>query len=84
MEVCSFLLFNPGYLRSLIHPAAVCDRCVTRIQGEWFRCAYCPKDLCDACEALDTHDDSHVFFIFKAPVGGRIYSLSITADIIAI
>lgn len=64
--------YNPSdprdYLKSLVHPAAVCDCCVTRINGEWFRCAYCPKDLCDACEALDTHDDSHIFFVFKAPV----------------
>jgi len=65
-------IYNPDnpkdYLKSLLHSAALCDRCMTRIQGEWFRCAYCPKDLCDACEALDEHDDSHVFFIFKAPV----------------
>ncbi|KZP21090.1 hypothetical protein FIBSPDRAFT_861001 [Athelia psychrophila] len=56
------------YLKSLVHNNALCDRCVTQIHGEWFRCAYCPKDLCDACEALDTHDDSHVFLVFKAPV----------------
>ena len=41
---------------------------MTAIQGEWFRCAYCPKDLCDTCEALDTHNNLHVFFVFKAPV----------------
>lgn len=61
-------LTHLDYLESLLHSSALCDRCMTRIQGEWFRCAYCPKDLCDACEALDTHDDSHVFFTFKAPV----------------
>ncbi|EIN09598.1 hypothetical protein PUNSTDRAFT_86034 [Punctularia strigosozonata HHB-11173 SS5] len=60
---------NPKlYLRSIVHNAALCDRCMTHIQGEWFRCAYCAKDLCDACEALDTHDDTHVFIVFKAPV----------------
>jgi len=60
---------NPKeYLKSLVHFSAFCDRCMTAIQGEWFRCAYCPKDLCDACEALDTHNNSHVFFVFKAPV----------------
>lgn len=59
------------YLKSLVHSAALCDRCMTSIQGEWFRCAYCPKDLCDACEALDTHNNLHVFFVFKAPVSSN-------------
>ncbi|KAE9399944.1 hypothetical protein BT96DRAFT_965525 [Gymnopus androsaceus JB14] len=55
-----------GYLRSIVHPAAVCDRCVTRIQGAWFHCAHCGKDLCSSCESVDTHDDTHVFLVFKA------------------
>jgi hypothetical protein len=70
LHVDLFLFLD--YLKSLVHPTAVCDCCVTRIHGEWFRCAYCPKDLCDACEALDTHDDSHVFFVFKGPVSEGI------------
>lgn len=52
----------------MVHQAAVCDRCMTRIQGEWFRCAYCAKDLCDACEAVDTHDNTHAFIVFKSMV----------------
>jgi hypothetical protein len=67
----TFMLTQPlyaDYLRSVLHNAALCDRCMTPIQGEWFRCAYCAKDLCDACEAMDTHDDTHVFMVFKAPV----------------
>ncbi|EGN92266.1 hypothetical protein SERLA73DRAFT_191383 [Serpula lacrymans var. lacrymans S7.3] len=56
------------YLDSLLHAAALCDRCMEHIQGAWFRCAYCAKDLCGDCEALDTHDDKHIFMVFKAQV----------------
>ncbi|KAF9047190.1 hypothetical protein BDZ89DRAFT_1099279 [Hymenopellis radicata] len=57
-----------AYLKDLIHSTAICDRCMTCIQGAWFRCAYCGKDLCDACEELDNHNDTHLFMVFKAPV----------------
>ncbi|KAJ7464640.1 hypothetical protein FB451DRAFT_1264153 [Mycena latifolia] len=56
------------YLSSLEHSSAVCDRCMSGIQGVWFRCAYCGVDFCDACEAVDTHNDSHIFMAFKSPV----------------
>ncbi|KAJ6519119.1 hypothetical protein C8R45DRAFT_950302 [Mycena sanguinolenta] len=56
------------YLATLEHSAAVCDRCMSSIQGVWFRCAYCGVDFCDACEAVDTHNDSHCFIVFKSPV----------------
>lgn len=56
------------YLSFLIHSTALCDRCLDRICGAWFRCAYCAKDLCGVCEALDTHDKTHLFVVFKAPV----------------
>ncbi|KAJ7195728.1 hypothetical protein C8J57DRAFT_535228 [Mycena rebaudengoi] len=60
---------NPRtYLSSLKHSAAVCDRCMSGIQGVWFRCAYCAVDFCDACEAVDTHNDAHIFMAFKSPV----------------
>ncbi|CAL1714191.1 unnamed protein product [Somion occarium] len=60
---------NPKeYLQSLYHPSALCDRCMQRITGEWFRCVYCAKDLCDNCESMDTHDDSHFFMVFKSEV----------------
>ncbi|KAJ7509854.1 hypothetical protein B0H11DRAFT_1961269 [Mycena galericulata] len=57
-----------AYLSSLEHTAALCDRCMSSIQGVWFRCAYCGVDFCDACEAVDTHNDSHIFMVFKSPV----------------
>jgi len=57
-----------AYLSSLVHSSALCDRCMTPIQGEWFRCGYCARDLCDACEDVDTHDDTHVFLVFKSQV----------------
>ncbi|KAJ7656338.1 hypothetical protein DFH06DRAFT_470398 [Mycena polygramma] len=56
------------YLSSLSHSAAICDRCMSNIQGVWFRCAYCAVDLCDACEGVDTHNDAHCFMAFKSPV----------------
>ncbi|KAK7025051.1 hypothetical protein R3P38DRAFT_2708071 [Favolaschia claudopus] len=56
------------YLATLQHTAAVCDRCMLSIQGVWFRCAYCGVDFCDACEAVDTHNDSHCFMALKSPV----------------
>jgi hypothetical protein len=39
-----------------------------RIEGEWFRCAYCSKDLCHHCEELDTHDPTHLFYVLKSNV----------------
>ncbi|KAH7881774.1 hypothetical protein F5I97DRAFT_1945578 [Phlebopus sp. FC_14] len=60
------------YLSFLVHSTALCDRCMERIRGAWFRCANCAKDLCSDCEALDTHDDTHVFVVFKAPVAWYI------------
>ena len=59
---------QPRRMASLLHASAVCDRCMNRIGGEWFRCVYCAKDLCDNCEAVDTHDYTHFFMVFKAPV----------------
>ncbi|KAJ3559617.1 hypothetical protein NM688_g233 [Phlebia brevispora] len=61
------------YLTTLLHPSAVCDLCTNRIKGEWFRCVYCAKDLCDTCEAVDTHDCTHFFMVFKSAVDMRIF-----------
>ncbi|KAK0189054.1 hypothetical protein F5146DRAFT_1057778 [Armillaria mellea] len=57
-----------AYLRDVYNSAAVCDNCMSRIWGVWFRCAYCGKDLCDACELVDVHNDKHVFLVFKSLV----------------
>lgn len=57
-----------AYLKQLKHESAICDRCMDRIQGEWFHCVYCPQDLCETCEALDTHDDTHFFVVFKSNI----------------
>lgn len=56
-----------------MHKSAVCDRCMTHIVGEWFRCVYCAKDLCDACEAVDTHNDTHFFMVFKSMVNMKAF-----------
>jgi len=61
------------YLESVLHTHTWCDRCMTRIQGKWFHCGFCPKDLCSDCEAMDTHDNTHVFLVFKAPVDLRFF-----------
>ena len=57
-----------AYLRDLTHAFALCDRHMRRIVGKWYRCAFCAKDLCADCEVLDTHDNTHLFLVFKAPV----------------
>ncbi|CCM00246.1 uncharacterized protein FIBRA_02275 [Fibroporia radiculosa] len=55
-----------GYLATLEHGIALCDRCMTRINGEWFRCGYCSKDLCGVCHNVDTHNETHAFVVFKS------------------
>lgn len=62
-----------GYLFNLTHQFAVCDRCMSHIRGEWFHCAYCPKDLCDSCAEVDTHDPTHLFVAFKSNVNMQIF-----------
>ena len=64
---------SAGYLRTLTHSFAVCDRCMSHISGEWFHCAYCPKDLCDSCAEVDTHDNTHLFVVFKSEVNMQIF-----------
>lgn len=66
-----------AYLSSLVHPSALCDRCMTPIEGEWFRCCHCSRDLCDACEAVDTHNDTHVFIVLKSVVSSPLNSIGI-------
>ena len=46
---------------------------MSHIRGEWFHCAYCPKDLCDSCAEVDTHDNMHLFVVFKAEVNMGIF-----------
>ncbi|KAF9461245.1 hypothetical protein BDZ94DRAFT_1264328 [Collybia nuda] len=69
-----------AYMTSLVHSSAVCDRCMTCIQGEWFRCAYCARDLCDACEEVDTHDDCHIFMVFKSTVDMQAFKVFANLD----
>ncbi|KAH8108426.1 hypothetical protein DFH11DRAFT_1573363 [Phellopilus nigrolimitatus] len=59
-----------AYLAALYHNTALCDHCMDRIKGEWFRFVYCAKDLCNVCENLNAHahDRTHFFYVFKAPV----------------
>ncbi len=46
---------------------------MSHISGEWFHCAYCPKDLCDSCAEVDTHDNTHLFVVFKSDVNMQIF-----------
>ncbi|EMD39291.1 hypothetical protein CERSUDRAFT_112939 [Gelatoporia subvermispora B] len=61
------------YLTGVYHARAVCDRCMSRIGGIWFHCAYCPRDLCEICEELDEHDKTHVFIMFKSTVDMQLF-----------
>jgi len=56
------------YLKSLHHPSSLCDICMERITGEWYRCVYCAKDLCCDHERIDAHDRNHLFIVFKSLV----------------
>jgi len=77
----SFLPNEPkAYLKSLYHKSAVCDCCFEPIQGEWFRCLYCSRDLCHDCLQMDTHDDTHVFIVFKSKVDMQIFRQYISVD----
>jgi len=69
-----------AYLSSLVHAAAICDRCMTNIEGAWFRCCYCPRDLCDGCQEVDTHDDNHIFLVFKSPVDMQAFKTFANLD----
>ncbi|KAI0035350.1 hypothetical protein K488DRAFT_83186 [Vararia minispora EC-137] len=62
---------NPeDYLQTLTHSFAYCNRHMTHINGRWYRCAYCEvsRDLCAECYSYDSHDPTHAFIVFKAPV----------------
>ncbi|KXN92381.1 hypothetical protein AN958_06999 [Leucoagaricus sp. SymC.cos] len=69
-----------AYLKQLKHESAICDRCMDRIQGEWFHCVYCPQDLCETCEALDTHNDMHFFVAFKSNIDMHIFKNFVHLD----
>ncbi len=62
------VLANLAYLLRLVHDYAICEQCMTRITGEWFRCVYCAKDLCNDCETVDKHDNTHFYVVFKSSV----------------
>ncbi|TFK74976.1 hypothetical protein BDN72DRAFT_955324 [Pluteus cervinus] len=62
-----------AYLDSVRHENAFCDLCMTEIKGEWFRCGYCIRDLCDSCQEVDTHDDTHIFLVLKSTVDMAIF-----------
>ena len=57
-----------AYLRNVIHVNIFCDLCMDPIQGQWFHCVYCPRDLCEHCEEVDEHDTTHFSMVAKAPV----------------
>lgn len=61
-------MHRKAYLKLLYHKSAVCDCCFEQIRGEWFRCVYCTRDLCRDCLQIDTHDDTHLFIVFKSKV----------------
>jgi hypothetical protein len=48
----------------------LCDECggFKPLRGEWYWCLQCGRDLCAVHEAVDAHDDTHVFVLFKSAV----------------
>ncbi|KAH8984040.1 hypothetical protein EDB92DRAFT_1951101 [Lactarius akahatsu] len=64
-----------AYLRDLTHAFALCDRHMRRIVGKWYRCALCATDLCADCEVHDTHNNTHLFLVFKAPVDMQAFRI---------
>ncbi|PCH36367.1 hypothetical protein WOLCODRAFT_108609 [Wolfiporia cocos MD-104 SS10] len=76
--------YDPGnpkkYLKSLKHSYLLCDCCMNYIHGEWFRCAYCSKDLCEVCHRVDTHNSDHVFVIFKSLVDMPVFRQFFSID----
>ncbi|VDB99879.1 unnamed protein product [Peniophora sp. CBMAI 1063] len=70
------------YLRDLTHQFALCDRHMTKINGRWFRCAYCEEstDLCGVCHGYDTHDPTHAFIVLKAPINMKSFRVFANLD----
>ncbi|KAF8523621.1 hypothetical protein JB92DRAFT_2806879 [Gautieria morchelliformis] len=69
------------YLQSLYHRTAVCDRCIEHIRGVWHHCAYCGSDLCEDCEAMDAHDKTHLFLVFKSMVCQPVIQLNLLTSL---
>jgi hypothetical protein len=55
-----------------------------RIVGKWYRCAFCAKDLCADCEEIDTHNNTHIFLVFKAPVDMQAFRCAVSHAIYSI
>ncbi|KAH7097192.1 hypothetical protein BKA62DRAFT_717274 [Auriculariales sp. MPI-PUGE-AT-0066] len=70
-----------AFFKHNAHPSTLCDWCITQIEGNWYRCTDCGKDLCEACETskLLEHDDRHVFMVFRSQVD--MVALSIIIDL---
>ncbi|GBE89623.1 hypothetical protein BKA93DRAFT_759516 [Sparassis latifolia] len=62
-----------AYLKDLFHNSLLCDCCMMKIQGAWYRCAYCGRDLCEVCQEIDTHDNAHAFVVFKSSVDMHMF-----------
>ena len=70
------------YIKSLYHHTSLCDVCMERIRGEWFRCVYCAKDLCRDHEAMDTHNPTHLFIVFKSSVSTHFIDRDVASMIV--
>ncbi|KAI8889708.1 hypothetical protein K501DRAFT_328870 [Backusella circina FSU 941] len=52
-----------------VHFGVHCDNCQVMIKGIRYKCGHCPDfDLCEACERLPCHEESHVFLKIKSPI----------------
>ncbi|KDQ13057.1 hypothetical protein BOTBODRAFT_33932 [Botryobasidium botryosum FD-172 SS1] len=62
------------YLQNLEHPSTVCDNCISKVRGEWYRCAHCGADYCENCEHFGVHDPNHIFVVFKSAVDMNLFA----------
>ncbi|BEJ13657.1 hypothetical protein CspHIS471_0308310 [Cutaneotrichosporon sp. HIS471] len=75
-KVPSTAVVNPrdptSYLKHVLHSDTLCDIHSDQIRGIWLRCAHCAAgfDICSEAEVMASvsHDPTHVFVVFKAPV----------------
>jgi len=56
------------------HVGITCDRCGQNpIKGNRWKCIHCVDyDLCNSCEAVDLHDQNHLFVKIRNPISTKI------------
>ena len=60
---------NMSLSQNIIHKGITCSNCkAPDIKGIRYKCASCSNyNLCETCEALNTHDNHHIFIKIRIP-----------------